>query len=166
MDMINAIKATSIKDKPVKSLKIEHDPQAARGQGDKVPIAVTAVLEDGTELVTRGNHFKSGELPWEDLKVEVKGGEFVEFEDLRDRTQVRAHGIQIAWDCRTIDGFEVGVTVRSAYRPELAATLKIPIDVSRDFSMYFTNRDVDVWLKEYQDEALGRRTARTAAPST
>lgn len=47
LKLTETLRATSIKDKPVKSLEIEADPNAPLKQGGFVPIAVTAVLEDG-----------------------------------------------------------------------------------------------------------------------
>jgi hypothetical protein len=117
----------SLKNRPVRDIHVELAYDGGVCPGQEVPLAVTARLADGTEVVTAG--LGQGRGSWKNYDVQVDPG------------LAKKGTIHIAEDPRDTWRQPVTVTVRSVHQPALERRFSLPIRYDCDYHARFSGSD-------------------------
>jgi|GEM_PF-6850396 len=123
-------KESSLQGKKVKEMTLISDPAAVTAPGSSFKIGITAVLEDGKEMKTRG--LADGKVKWGNYDVQVAGGTF-------DDGEVRINA-----DPRKIKDHKIIVKASPVGDSAQSKTIEVPLSFKAKYSVSFDGKDGDM----------------------
>ncbi len=120
-------KKKSLAGLPVSKIELKYDESKPARPGPAVRIGVSATLEDGSVLKTKG--WLDGKIKWSDFNLEVLGG--------TQGGTLESGTIIVSSNSSDTKDHVVKITARSVHDPNLTTTALIPIDSTQSFTASF-----------------------------